>query len=276
MSLPPRDARCKVVFVGDAASGKSSLLAAYTKGVSGEQACRQTATAGFDIVVRRVSVADDTTTANADGYHHHKEIELELWDTAGQERFRALVRSHLREARAVLLCIDMTRPETLANLHTWFEEIARAAADQRRAPIVVLVGTKYDVLLAATADAADAAAAAEDLGAQFVTPQTLEAKVAFHQPCDWSAATSAMSGYGIGALFERLVRELVEARRASTPRRSSNAVHLESAPPPRLPRAERERWREWYAAVFPDAAAAAAASTANDANDGSDPYYCAC
>ena len=97
----------KVLLIGDAGVGKSSLLLRYTEDKFDEALG---STIGVDFKVK---------TGEADG----KRVKLTLWDTAGQERFRTLTSSYYRGAQGVVLVYDVTRRATFDDLQRWLEEV---------------------------------------------------------------------------------------------------------------------------------------------------------
>ena len=69
-------------------------------------------------------------------------IKLQIWDTAGQEAFRSITRSYYRGAAGGLLCYDVTRRETFAQLTSWLDEVRLHG---NRKMVVMLVGNKADL-----------------------------------------------------------------------------------------------------------------------------------
>ncbi|KAM0790567.1 hypothetical protein ACM66B_004436 [Microbotryomycetes sp. NB124-2] len=106
--LPPvQDAlhTFKVVVIGDAGTGKTSLRTRYTHNTFSSS---YRATIGCDFVSKTVFVDD-----------MHK-VVLSVWDTAGQERFKSLAASFYRGADA---CILVYSDETsLTSVEGWFNE----------------------------------------------------------------------------------------------------------------------------------------------------------
>lgn len=65
-------------------------------------------TIGIDFLCRNITIAERT-------------YRLQLWDTAGQEKYKSLVPAYLRDANCAVFVVDITRPETLANLAGWVQ-----------------------------------------------------------------------------------------------------------------------------------------------------------
>lgn len=77
----------KLLLIGDAGVGKSSILLRFTDGTFDEN---QQSTIGVDFKVKMITARD-------------KRIKATIWDTAGQERFRTLTSSYYRGAQGILL-----------------------------------------------------------------------------------------------------------------------------------------------------------------------------
>jgi len=71
-----------------------------------------------------------------------KRCKLQVWDTAGQDRFKCVVSSFYRGAHGVMICFDITDPESFRNVGNWLEEVVRYCPDNTP---VYLVGTKADL-----------------------------------------------------------------------------------------------------------------------------------
>ncbi len=115
----------KILVVGDANVGKTTLLHRFVKG---------------EFV--------DTTTMTVGANFFSKLIELEtiicqlqLWDVAGQERFRFLVDSYTPGAKGALILYDTTSMTSFVNIQKWIQIVRYK---DRRLPII-LVGTKADL-----------------------------------------------------------------------------------------------------------------------------------
>ncbi|XP_009695815.1 PREDICTED: ras-related protein Rab-39A-like, partial [Cariama cristata] len=73
----------RIIVLGDAAVGKSSLLRCFAEGL-GEGAATPCPTVGVEFYSRTVPLPPAG------------KAKLQLWDTAGQERFRSITRSFYR------------------------------------------------------------------------------------------------------------------------------------------------------------------------------------
>ncbi|NWU59395.1 RAB42 protein, partial [Dromas ardeola] len=127
----------RVIVLGDAAVGKSSLLRCFAEGPAGG-AATPCPTVGVDFYSRTVPLSP---TGRA---------KLQLWDTAGQERF---------SAAGVLLVFDLTNRASFERVPEWHRE---AAGD--RPPAFVLVGHKCDLAAQRAVTAEEAGHLAASLG----------------------------------------------------------------------------------------------------------------
>jgi len=126
LARPGSDTLYKVLLIGDSGVGKSSLILRFADNAFSDM---YISTVGVDFKIRDFSI---------DG----EKILLQIWDTAGQERFRTITASFFRGAHAIVVVYDITKPDTLANVTKWLDEITRSAPpDVKR----ILVGNKTDL-----------------------------------------------------------------------------------------------------------------------------------
>lgn len=119
-----------------------------------------------------------------------KKIKLTIWDTAGQEKFRSLTSSYYRGAQGVVLVYDVTRPETFKDLkEIWLKELeVYADLDDL---ILMVVGNKIDLEGERRVSTEEGIQLAKELSALFME-------------------SSAKTKVGIKAIFEELVRKIVQ------------------------------------------------------------------
>lgn len=97
----------KLLLVGDAGVGKSSILLRFTDDTFDDHL---QSTIGVDFKVKMMRKSS-------------KDVKITIWDTAGQERFRTLTSSYYRGAHGIMLVYDVTRRDTFKNLKVWLNEI---------------------------------------------------------------------------------------------------------------------------------------------------------
>lgn len=73
--------------------------------------------------------------------HQDETIKLVIWDLGGQESFAALREQYCANAAGAFLVVDITRPETLANIDNWLNSLFSAAGEVP----VILIANKIDL-----------------------------------------------------------------------------------------------------------------------------------
>ncbi|KAJ8619709.1 hypothetical protein MRB53_028238 [Persea americana] len=122
------DLSFKILFIGDAGVGKSSLISSFVS--NSEQKENLPSTIGVDFRIKPFTVGGKT-------------LKLTIWDTAGQEKLRTLKPLYYRGAHGIILVYDVTRRETFTNMtNIWSKEIQQHSTNQNC--IKVLVGNKVD------------------------------------------------------------------------------------------------------------------------------------
>lgn len=123
----------KILLIGDAGVGKSSVLVRFTE-KSFSDNCQSTI--GVDFKVKLMDVA------GPDG--RPKRVKVTIWDTAGQERFRTLTSSYYRGAQGIILVYDVARKETFDSLSMWLQEVEQFSMGGGKEVVKLLVGNKID------------------------------------------------------------------------------------------------------------------------------------
>lgn len=122
----------KVVVVGDAAVGKTSLIVRYVKGVYNPS---YIITLGVNFFVQDIGIGT-------------QKLRMQIWDTAGQERFGPVRQKYYMGARGALLVFDQSNKESFQRLDFWMDEVQRIAGDIP----CVLVGNKADLMPSVTSE----------------------------------------------------------------------------------------------------------------------------
>lgn len=91
-------------------------------------------------------------------FHNYKtviggqNVTLQIWDTAGQERYQSLGKAFYRGSDWCILVYDITREESLHNLHQWIDTFSSHAGigkiSSGKSPKFpfYLVGNKWDLI----------------------------------------------------------------------------------------------------------------------------------
>ena len=106
-------ATCKVVLLGEAGVGKTSIISRYVSNTFSEVLM---STTGASFATKKVELDDE-----------HK-IKFQIWDTAGQERFRSLAKIFYQNAAVAVLVYDITRRDSFEKLKEfWIKELKENA-----------------------------------------------------------------------------------------------------------------------------------------------------
>ncbi|KAL4953821.1 ras family-domain-containing protein [Aspergillus filifer] len=125
-NAPKPSSSVKLVLLGEAAVGKSSLVLRF---VNNDFQENKEPTIGAAFLTQKCSLPTRT-------------IKFEIWDTAGQERFASLAPMYYRNAQAALVVYDVTKPSSLTKAKHWVAELQRQASP---GIVIALVGNKLDL-----------------------------------------------------------------------------------------------------------------------------------
>jgi small GTP-binding protein len=191
--------RAKVVLVGSAHTGKTSIIHRFIYGEFSPHTMPSTQPAFFQKKIGYCGV----------------EFALEIWDTAGQEQYHALSPMFYRDAEAGIVVCDLTDQASFAKCKQWVAELRQARGDTIA---LIVAGNKCDLASVRTVSLDAVAAFAETIGAE-------------------SFETSARTGENIELLFGALVKTL--ARRAqcteqergpASPKKAKSSVRFDELP----------------------------------------------
>lgn len=115
--------KLKLVTVGDANAGKTSLILRFAEGVFG--AAHSEVSLGVSSKRKELRTDDDYCS-------------VALWDTAGTERFSSLSPLYLRNANGVLFVCDLRSLESIRNLRRWAQCVEQTMSfDKSTAMLIV-------------------------------------------------------------------------------------------------------------------------------------------
>ena len=198
--------RRKVVLVGDAGCGKTSMLTVFVGGVFPAEDAASTI---FDTDVVDVEVDDET-------------IELAVWDTAGDQKYSTIRPLVYADADVVLVCYSVSDRKSLSNVvDIWEPEVRRLCGgggggggggdgSGRLEPVVVVVGTKSDVRV-------DPARPSD--GRMTSVTATEGKAVAKRVGAIWYVECSALRNDGVREVFELAARANLVDTKPSRPQR---------------------------------------------------------
>ncbi|UNI21448.1 Vacuolar protein sorting-associated protein 21 [Purpureocillium takamizusanense] len=189
-NAPKPSSSVKLVLLGEAAVGKSSLVLRF---VNNDFQENKEPTIGAAFLTQKCNLPTRT-------------IKFEIWDTAGQERFASLAPMYYRNAQAALVVYDLTKPTSLIKAKHWVAELQRQASP---GIVIALVGNKLDLAgesAAADGDDADDGEASGD--ARKVS--TEEAQAYAEEESLLFFETSAKTGHNVSEVFTAIANAIPE------------------------------------------------------------------
>lgn len=118
--------KCKVVLLGAAGVGKTSLL---NRLMNDEFVKEYNTTIGVDFFTKPIQAQGRSVT-------------LQIWDTAGQERFKSLMPSYIRESSVAVIVYDVSAESSFDEAMEWYETVINERGNEASC---VLVGNKNDL-----------------------------------------------------------------------------------------------------------------------------------
>ncbi len=119
----------KCVIVGPGAVGKTACCTMY---VDRKHKPSYHMTIGADFKSKETIV---------DG----KEVKIQLWDLAGQDRFGAVRQMYYRGLNALILMVDLTRPDSLKSAKAYLDDEIVPSTQNQPLKCAVVVGNKTDL-----------------------------------------------------------------------------------------------------------------------------------
>lgn len=173
----------KIVLIGDAAVGKSSLLLRYVDDIYEDN---YTCTIGVDFKIKTLDLDD-------------RKVKLQIWDTAGQERFRPITNCYFRGAHGCLAVYDITNKESFSNVKTWIHDF-KEQNNIESSSNIILIGNKNDAEESRTVSFEEGQEMAHSIGASFLE-------------------VSAKTGFKVNEIFSTLAKEILSKTKLETVRR---------------------------------------------------------
>jgi len=121
-----KNVKIKMILLGDAYSGKTSVLNRYVNNTFSNS---PKSTIGVDFFKLDIN-------KNESNYN------IYIWDTSGQEKFDSIIRTYYRNITVVLLLFDMSNLKSFNNISHWIDNINHYCHDNI---IIKLVGNKCDI-----------------------------------------------------------------------------------------------------------------------------------
>jgi Ras-related protein Rab-5C len=164
---------CKVVLLGEAGVGKTSIISRYVNNTFSDVLM---STTGASFAIKKLEIDPE-----------HK-IKFQIWDTAGQERFRSLAKIFYQNAAVAVLVYDITRRESFEKLKEfWIKELKENAPSDIILAIAANKSDNYENELVSLKEGKDLA---QEINAIF-------------------KSTSAMLSHGIDDLFKLIGEKFI-------------------------------------------------------------------
>jgi small GTP-binding protein len=176
------DFQIKIVLVGEAGVGKTSLMAWY---VDGCKLPTYMPTIGIDFKIKCMSLDDGTR------------VKLQLWDTAGQERFRSITSAYLRGATVIIVVYDCANRSSYQQAGNWLRRIDETTD----CGVLMVLGNKSD-----TDERQVSESEGEGLVLELRANASRELRLRFSE-------TSARNGSNVQGAFEWVAAQAVDKAR---------------------------------------------------------------
>ena len=124
MDISYQISRQKIIFAGDVAVGKTSMINTLIGSKFNEE---YEPSIGVDFFSKTMK-------------YKGKQIKLQIWDSAGQEKFRSLIPNYIRGASLVFLVYDITNKESFLHLPDWIKFINNIENTS-----IIIIGNKIDL-----------------------------------------------------------------------------------------------------------------------------------
>ena len=117
----------KVSLIGDAATGKTSIITRFIDDVFKEET---STTIGVDFKIVSLDLGENTYA------------KMQIWDTCGSERFKSITASFLKSCSAFILVFDLNRKNTFKSIENWIKIIN----ENTKPKFLILIGNKCDLI----------------------------------------------------------------------------------------------------------------------------------
>ena len=116
--------RFKVIFVGDAGTGKTSFINRIIENEFNEY---YEPSIGVDFMSKNVRFKGNN-------------IRIQIWDTSGQEKYKGLIPSYIRNSSIVFIIYDVSNRTSFENIPKWIDFVKSIENTT-----LILLGNKIDL-----------------------------------------------------------------------------------------------------------------------------------
>ena len=166
---------CKVVLVGDAGVGKTSIIQRYLSNTYSEN-LPSTSTASYSYKVIEYK-------------KYNKSISFDIWDTAGQEIYRSIAKNFYVNASIGILVYDIRNKLTFESIKNYWHKQLKDSGEEKM--VIGIAGNKSDLFEDEEVSEKEAENFAQSVGAIF-------------------QLTSCKNNVGIDDLFEKCGEKYLE------------------------------------------------------------------
>jgi len=166
----------KICLAGAKDTGKSSLIARYCDNIFDEQ---MKGTIGVAFKRKKITLTDIV-------------LDVQIWDFGGEEKYRTLFPNYIKGATAAIILYDITRKETLEDVHNWVE-ICDLNGDSEI--IKLLIGNKIDLI-----------------EQRQITKEYAQHECSKYKWCVDLIETSAKTGENVEKAFLKVARKLIDLK----------------------------------------------------------------
>eukprot|EP01103_Thecamoeba_quadrilineata_P003517 TRINITY_DN13285_c0_g1_i1.p1 TRINITY_DN13285_c0_g1~~TRINITY_DN13285_c0_g1_i1.p1 ORF type:complete len:206 (+),score=21.14 TRINITY_DN13285_c0_g1_i1:218-835(+) len=177
----------KVVTLGDSGVGKTSIIQKF---IHDNFDVNQTMTLGSAFFMREMFVQGGSA-------------RIGIWDTAGHEKYTSMTRIYYRNAKAAIVCFDLTVESSFLRVQFWVTELL----SNEKNCIIYIVGTKADLVRESPEKRAKSVLDIESFVSS-ISAQYFE--------------TSAKTGEKIVEVFEKITEDYLRTKKQQLPRQSQN------------------------------------------------------
>ena len=164
----------KVVLLGEAGVGKTSIISRYIK----QKFDPEYITSLTSQFLRKIVEFPD-----------NKKITLDIFDTSGQEKYRSVAKFYYRHARAVIFVYDITSTKSFKEMKEyWYEQIKEVDIENF---IIAIVANKNDLYEEREVQDEEGEKFAQQIGGFFVS-------------------TSAKNDSGVNDLFDNIAKKILD------------------------------------------------------------------
>ena len=175
MSAPNEGKGKKIVFIGEAGVGKTSIITRFTDDTFDYN---KESTVGATYASKTIEIPEK-----------NEYITFDIWDTAGQEKYRSIAKIFFQGAKMAVFVYDITRRETFDKMkNEWYKELKENGDPDI---VFAVAGNKSDLYEKEAVPEQEAREFAKSIDAVF-------------------SLTSAQKNTGIDELFVELGKKFLE------------------------------------------------------------------